>query len=69
MATGADARADHALTLVAGMAGAVLLARAVDDPALSDRILRTCRDYYTGAFAPHPDGGTASASEEDAARR
>ena len=65
----ADARADHALTLVAGMAGALLLARAVNDPALSDRILRTCREYYTGAFAPHPDGGTASASEEDAERR
>jgi len=53
-------RQDRALTLAAGMAGAVLLARAVDDPALSDRILRVCRAFWTDEFA---DGvsGTPSA--------
>ncbi len=51
----AQARADRELVLASGMAGAVLLARAVDDPALSDRILRACRDFYTAAFAPAPD--------------
>ena len=54
----ADARADHALVLVAGMAGAMLLARAVADPALSDRILSASRDYYTGAFAAQGGEGT-----------
>jgi TetR/AcrR family transcriptional regulator, transcriptional repressor for nem operon len=43
-------RADRAITLAAGMAGAVLMARAVDDPALSDRILQTCRAFWTDAF-------------------
>jgi TetR/AcrR family transcriptional repressor of nem operon len=38
------------LALVAGMAGGILLARAVDDPTLSDRILRACREFYTSAF-------------------
>jgi len=57
----ADTRADHALTLVAGMAGTVLLARAVNNPALSARILRVCHGYYTEAFVPRPDGETASA--------
>jgi len=48
----ADARTDHGLVLVAGMAGALLLARAVNDPVLSDHILRAAREYYTNAFAP-----------------
>ncbi len=57
---GAD-RVDDALVLVAGMAGAVLLARVVDDPALSDRILDAARDFYGRAFVPgeetdRPDG-------------
>lgn len=47
--TTADAH-DAALVLASGMAGAMLLARAVDDPALSDRILRRSRDFYTNAF-------------------
>ena len=33
------ARYDDAIAVFAGMAGAVILARAVSDPALSDRIL------------------------------
>lgn len=45
---------DQALVLASGMAGAVLLARAVDDPELSDRILRACRAFYTAAFATSP---------------
>ena len=59
---GADPR-DDALVLAAGLAGAVLLARAVDDPVLSDRLLRAARAFYTDAFvagdttAPASDGG------------
>jgi TetR/AcrR family transcriptional repressor of nem operon len=45
---------DQALVLAAGMAGAVLLARAVDDPELSERILGACREFYTAAFATPP---------------
>jgi len=48
----AEVRADRELVLASGMAGAVLLARAVDDPELSDRILQACRDFYTDEFAP-----------------
>lgn len=51
----ARARADRELILASGMAGAVLLARAVDDPELSDRILGACREFYTAAFAPPAD--------------
>ncbi|HEY0023431.1 MAG TPA: TetR/AcrR family transcriptional regulator [Longimicrobium sp.] len=47
---GAD-RTDRALALMSGLAGAVMLARAVDDPALSDRILQASRDAFTAAFA------------------
>ncbi len=50
----AQARTDHELILASGMVGAVLLARAVDDPELSDRILHACRDFYTEAFASSP---------------
>jgi TetR/AcrR family transcriptional repressor of nem operon len=42
---------DAALALLSGMAGAVLLARAVDDPALSDRILDAAHTFYSHAFA------------------
>lgn len=44
-------REDRAITLLSGMAGAVMLARAVDDPALSDRVLRVCRAFWTDEFA------------------
>lgn len=46
-----DEQTDKALALLSGMAGAVLLARAVDDPALSDRILDATRAFYSRAFA------------------
>jgi TetR/AcrR family transcriptional repressor of nem operon len=39
----ADAREDEALAAVASLVGALILARAVDDPALSDRILAASR--------------------------
>jgi len=45
---------DQALVLASGMAGAVLLARAVDDPELSDRILLACWAFYTAAFGTSP---------------
>lgn len=43
-------RTDRALALMSGLAGAVMLSRAVDDPALSDRILQSARDVFTAAF-------------------
>jgi TetR/AcrR family transcriptional repressor of nem operon len=46
-----EARRDAALTLIAGMAGAVALARAVDDPTLSDRLLLATRRFFTDALA------------------
>lgn len=56
MAFGPDAAPDdpRTLALVAGMVGALSLARAVDDPKLSDRILRDCRRSFIAAFTtPH----------------
>lgn len=47
-------RTDRALALMSGLAGAVMLSRAVDDPALSDRILQSARDVFTAAFADAP---------------
>ena len=47
-------RTDRALALMSGLAGAVMLARAVDDPALSDRILQASADVFTAAFAGEP---------------
>lgn len=44
-------REERAISLATGMAGAVLLARAVDDPALSDRILKTCRGFWIAQFS------------------
>jgi TetR/AcrR family transcriptional regulator, transcriptional repressor for nem operon len=44
-------RTDRALALMSGLAGAVMLSRAVADPALSDRILQSARDVFTAAFA------------------
>jgi TetR/AcrR family transcriptional regulator, transcriptional repressor for nem operon len=46
-----EERRDAALVLAAGMVGAVALARAVDDPELSDRILLATRRYFTAAMA------------------
>jgi TetR/AcrR family transcriptional repressor of nem operon len=43
-------RTDRALALMSGLAGAVMLSRAVDDPELSDRILAATRDVFTAAF-------------------
>lgn len=37
---------DGGWALVSGMAGAVMMARAVDDPRLSDRILSSARELY-----------------------
>lgn len=46
-----EQREADALVLLAGMAGALELARAVDDRALSDRILLDARTRFTAAFA------------------
>jgi len=46
-----DQQTDEALVLLAGMAGALQLARAVSDPGLSERILDAARIFYTRAFA------------------
>jgi TetR/AcrR family transcriptional repressor of nem operon len=43
-------RQDTALALLSGMAGAMLLARAVSDPDLSDRILSAARRFYLNAL-------------------
>ena len=53
MAFGEDVADDdpRTLALVAGLIGAMSLARAVDDPKLSDRILRDCRRTFIAAFA------------------
>jgi hypothetical protein len=51
-----DTDPDDAWALLAGMAGTVMLARAVDDPALSDRVLLAGRRLFGRAFAP--DGQT-----------
>ena len=49
-----DEASDEAMVLLAGLAGTMLLARAVDDPALSERMLRVNRDYYKRAFPGRP---------------
>jgi TetR/AcrR family transcriptional regulator, transcriptional repressor for nem operon len=41
---------DGELILASGVVGAILLARSVDDPELSDRILHACRTFYSDAF-------------------
>ena len=43
------AREDQVLAIMATMVGAVVLARAVDDPALSDRILSAARGHLGAA--------------------
>jgi TetR/AcrR family transcriptional regulator, transcriptional repressor for nem operon len=40
---------DDALAALATMAGGMILARAVNDPALSDRILTACREHLQSA--------------------
>src|SRR5262249_39700178 len=42
-------REETALALLSGLAGAVMLARAVSDPDLSDRILNASRQFYLDA--------------------
>jgi TetR/AcrR family transcriptional regulator, transcriptional repressor for nem operon len=65
-----DARRDAALALTAGMVGAVALARALDDPELSDRILLATRRFYTAALVDGaPANGSSSGDESSAARR
>jgi hypothetical protein len=39
------------MALLSGLVGSLLLARAVNDPALSERILRVNRAFYQHAFA------------------
>jgi TetR/AcrR family transcriptional repressor of nem operon len=47
---GDHSREDEALAMLATLAGAMMLARAVDDPDYSDRILSACRSRLTGKF-------------------
>jgi TetR/AcrR family transcriptional regulator, transcriptional repressor for nem operon len=47
----AEERNDQALMLFAGMVGTLMLARAVNDPAMSERLLRVNREFYQQAFA------------------
>lgn len=55
-------REDDVYVLMSGMIGALLLARAVDDSALSDRILKLSRDFYTQAFTTSAVGTEEPAS-------
>jgi TetR/AcrR family transcriptional repressor of nem operon len=64
-------REDAALALLSGMVGALVLARAVDDPELSDQILVAARTYYTGPFArvvPAHHGDDRAEDHRDAAQ-
>ncbi len=45
---------DDALALLAGMVGTMLLARAIDDGELSERLLRVNRAFYAQAFSKLP---------------
>ena len=60
----AEARRDNALVVLSGMVGAVLLSRALDDPALSDRALLVARHFFTDAFASAAPAPPAAASQE-----
>lgn len=44
-------RSDEAMVLLAGLAGTMLLARAVDDPELSERMLDVNRAFYQRMFS------------------
>jgi TetR/AcrR family transcriptional repressor of nem operon len=46
----AAGRQEHAIMMFAGMVGALTLARAVDDPALSNEILATARKALSRAI-------------------
>jgi TetR/AcrR family transcriptional repressor of nem operon len=48
---------DDALVLLAGMVGTMLLARAIDDAELSERLLRVNRAFYAQAFSHLPLSG------------
>lgn len=53
-ASASEAPSDDAMVLLSGMMGALVMARAVDDPAFSDRILKVARTFYMRSFAdPH----------------
>jgi TetR/AcrR family transcriptional repressor of nem operon len=59
-------REDSALIVLSGMVGAMLLARAVDNPTLSDRILAASRDFYARAFStPEPDSRSTDSAPID----
>src|SRR5262249_28673569 len=47
-------REDTAFALLAGLAGTIMLARAVSDPDLSDRILAASRQFYLDKLEHHP---------------
>lgn len=57
-----DEPTDEALALLSGMAGAILLSRAVDDPDLSDRILDAAHTFYSRAFTSAPLSSDTPAS-------
>jgi TetR/AcrR family transcriptional repressor of nem operon len=52
-------REEMAMAVMAGLAGAMMLARAVDDPALSDRILAASRRVLTGMIAADTDSDSS----------
>ena len=56
----AASRRRRAITTLAGMVGALTLARAVDDPALSEEILTAAREAFGGTrrAADSTNGGT-----------
>jgi TetR/AcrR family transcriptional repressor of nem operon len=53
----AASRRKRTITTLAGMVGALTLARAVDDPALSKEILAAARDAFGGARPADQSGG------------
>ncbi|MBK1661526.1 TetR/AcrR family transcriptional regulator [Paracraurococcus ruber] len=52
----AEAREDAALAALATLVGALTLARAVDDPALSDRLLAAGRRHLAESLEPIAEG-------------
>lgn len=48
---------DEALVLLAGMVGTMLLARAIDDAELSERLLRVNRAFYAQTFSNDAPAG------------
>lgn len=53
---GAADRRRAAVGSFAAMVGAVILARAVDDPALSDEVLEQTREWIIAGIGPQPAG-------------